>query len=44
MGIRPVHTLARAGFLYIDHLVVTGENRECGAGRALMDHAEFEAA
>ncbi len=43
LGMRPVHTLARGAFLYVDDLVVARSHRGSGAGRALMDYAEADA-
>ncbi|WP_106279719.1 GNAT family N-acetyltransferase [Paraburkholderia sp. BL25I1N1] len=43
MGIRPVHTLARGGYLHVDDLVVAVEARGYGAGHALLDYAEADA-
>ncbi|MGY6118456.1 GNAT family N-acetyltransferase [Paraburkholderia strydomiana] len=43
MGIRPVHTLARGGYLHIDDIVVAAEARGRGTGQALMEYAEADA-
>ena len=43
LGMRPVHTLARGGFLHIDDLIVTEHMRGSGVGDALMEYAEADA-
>ncbi|MFM0545944.1 GNAT family N-acetyltransferase [Paraburkholderia strydomiana] len=43
MGIRPVHTLARGGYLHIDDIVVTAKSLGRGTGEALMEYAEADA-
>jgi GNAT superfamily N-acetyltransferase len=43
LGMRPVHTLARGAFLYVDDLIVADSHRGSGAGHALMDYAEADA-
>jgi GNAT superfamily N-acetyltransferase len=43
MGVRPVHTLARGGYLHVDDLVVIEKARGYGAGHALMEYAEADA-
>lgn len=40
---RPVHTLARGVFLYVDDRIVAENHRGSGAGHALMNYAEADA-